>query len=234
MTKTDFDQGHPLEHETDLHTTTGGAAAGLLSAPPAASASSGSSGSSASDDDPFDPAKLRLSGQVGADLGQRKLVMTVPVRKPNRHEFVRVHGDAEFQFPTYVFALKEDRDELYLVAPHMRGELAAEVYPVLLRLALTRQGVLLLVPVRLPEPDGRHNSWHRSLYDACNLAVRTWVRIASNQALKAYEVFEAVNGHDEPQWPDLTLHQILKVAFQNRLIDSTDHPILKRLRGEVL
>ena len=36
----------------------------------------------------------------------------------------------------------------------------------------------------------------------------------------------------EPAWPAKTFGDLLKVAFRDRFIDSIDHPVLKRLRGE--
>jgi hypothetical protein len=38
----------------------------------------------------------------------------------------------------------------------------------------------------------------------------------------------------EPVWPDLPpFGEILRIAFRDRRIDSLEHPILRRLRGEV-
>ena len=33
--------------------------------------------------------------------------------------------------------------------------------------------------------------------------------------------------------PEESLGELLKIAFKSRYIDSFDHPVLKRLRGEV-
>ncbi len=36
-----------------------------------------------------------------------------------------------------------------------------------------------------------------------------------------------------PEWPQESLGELLKIAFKGgKLIDSVDHPVLKRLRGE--
>ena len=47
--------------------------------------------------DPFDPASLRLDQNFAETAGVKKLLTTVPVRKPNRQDFVRVHPDADFR-----------------------------------------------------------------------------------------------------------------------------------------
>ena len=49
-------------------------------------------------------------------------------------------------------------------------------------------------------------------------------------ALGAYHVHTSTTIPD-PKWPDLSMHQILTIAFRDRFIETVDHPVLKRLRG---
>jgi len=44
-----------------------------------------------------DPAALRLDQSFADTVGVKKLLTTVPVRKPNRQDFVRVHPDPAFR-----------------------------------------------------------------------------------------------------------------------------------------
>ncbi len=48
-----------------------------------------------------------------------------------------------------------------------------------------------------------------------------------------YDVNVAQGVIPEPNWPDKSLSELLQLCFQTRLIDSIDHPILKRLRGQL-
>src|SRR5690242_11229180 len=66
--------------------------------------------------DPFDPASLRLSQSLSTVIGVKKALLSVPVRKPDRSWFVRVHPSEHYRLQTAVIELKEDR-ETYLVAP---------------------------------------------------------------------------------------------------------------------
>src|SRR5215470_9799322 len=75
--------------------------------------------------DPFDPASLRLSQDFSAQLGVKKVLTTVPVRKPDKAWFVRVHPSEDYRLQTAVVELKEER-ETYLVAPALWTELAGE------------------------------------------------------------------------------------------------------------
>ena len=78
--------------------------------------------------DPFDPARLRLSQDFDASLGVEKALLTVPVHKPNRQWWVRVHPSEAYRIQTAVVELKEDR-EVYLVDPSMRPELISRPRP---------------------------------------------------------------------------------------------------------
>jgi hypothetical protein len=93
--------------------------------------------------DPFDPAALRLSQDFASSIGVKKVLTTVPCRKPNRHEFVRVRPGEDWRLETGVFEDKMNR-EVYLVQPSLWAELAGEVYPVCLFLAVNRQGDVFL------------------------------------------------------------------------------------------
>jgi hypothetical protein len=63
---------------------------------------------------PFDPAALRLDQSYADTVGVKKLITTIPVRKPNRQDFVRVHPDPKYRLtPAAIIEVKEDR-EVYL------------------------------------------------------------------------------------------------------------------------
>ena len=60
-----------------------------------------------------------------------------------------------------------------------------------------------------------------------------WIRVAANMNLGAYEIFEASGNLSEPSWPDLSFEEVLRIAFRNRIVDSPDHPIVRRLKGAI-
>ena len=119
---------------------------------------------------PFNPARLRLSQDFGATLGVKKAMLTVPVRKPSKEWFVRVHPDESYRLETAVLELKEER-VTYLVDPVLWPELAAEstFSPRMLFTAINRQSILFLWPVRLPGPDGKLDEWSRSALEAAEI-----------------------------------------------------------------
>jgi hypothetical protein len=180
--------------------------------------------------DPFDPAALRLDQSFTDGPAVKKLLTTIPVRKPGNQDFVRVHAGESYRLNTAVIQLKDDR-EVYLVAPTLVKELLTECAPVTLYTVMSRQGVLSLWPVRLPASDGKDMEWWRSAREAAALAMKGWVRIKANSSLGAYEIFKADGALSEPEWPELTFGELLRIAFRDYYVDKLDHAVVKRLRG---
>ncbi len=183
--------------------------------------------------DPFDLANLRISPNFAEAAGVRKLLRTVPVRKPHRQEFIRVHANPTFRGDFAQIELKEDR-ELYLVAgPELMVALVNEITHVSIFTAINRQGVTFLWPVPLPRPDGKEIIWHTSAREAAREATDKWVKVAANMGLGAYDITVAEGIRTEPNWPDANFQELIRIAYRDRLITSLDHPVVKRLNGLV-
>ena len=120
--------------------------------------------------DPFDPAALRLNPGGTASVGVKKLLTTIPVRKPSKQVFVRAHPSEDYRLTTAVIDLKEE-GEVYLVAPSLVEALADEVTLVTIYTAVDRQGNAFLWAVKLPKDDARANAWHLS---ALRISTTAW------------------------------------------------------------
>src|SRR5215472_4211678 len=181
--------------------------------------------------DIWSPQALRID-QSFLNVGAAKKLLTfVPVRKPNKQDFVRVNQDPAYRLTVGLIELKENR-ETFLVFPAVSQELSeSEFFLATLYLTINRQKVLSVWPVKLPAADGRINEWHASAAAAAERAMRNWIRLAANMSLGAYEISEAIADYGEPEWPNMTFMAILKIAFKNRLIDSSDHAVIQQLRG---
>ena len=179
--------------------------------------------------DPFDPARFATTSTIASDIGITKEFVTCQVRKPNKKEFVRVHP--ELRLPAYVLELDMER-ETYLVEPAVAAVLAGDVRQVTLQLTASRQGVWFLWPVPQPSVDGRDNTWNVSARKAAQLAELKWVRIVAQMQQQAYDVLSAPGELGTPVWPEVSLRDILKVAFGDSFtIRDAAHPVVKRLLG---
>jgi hypothetical protein len=181
--------------------------------------------------DPFDPTNLRLSQSFVETAGVKKLLTTVPVRKPSPQDFVRVHPSPEYRDNFPIVELKDEREE-YIVTAGLVPELNGEFVTKTLFLAINRQGTLFFWPVRLPAPDGKMLDWWRTSREAAELAMKRWVRVKANMNLGAYDIYEAQSTMSEPGWPEQGFWDLIKIAFRDHLITAIDHPVIKRLRGQ--
>lgn len=72
--------------------------------------------------DPFSPEALRVDQTFAQGAAVKKLLTTIPVRKPPKQDFVRVNPDPDYRLPSAaVIELKDDSGEVYLVAPAIVG-----------------------------------------------------------------------------------------------------------------
>jgi hypothetical protein len=180
--------------------------------------------------DPFNPALLRLSQAFGGSIGVRKVLITVPCRKPNRQEFIRVRPGEDWRLETGMFEDKLNRN-YYLVAPALWDELLGEVQPTCLFLSVNRLADVFLWPCKLPGADGKSNSWNESALAAARLAESKWLRVVANMGGGVYDTWEAADELSEPVWPELSFPEILKLCFRDRFIKTPDHPVVRALRG---
>ena len=182
--------------------------------------------------DPFDPVSLRLGSDYSEGLGVRKVISTIPNRKPNRSEWFRVRPGADWRLQTAVLELERGVERsTYLVAPALWPDLSGEITPALLLTCVNQAGDLFLWRIKLPGPDGRSNTWTESALQIALAAETTWGRMVSDTTNGIYTHYEPTGVLPDPKWPDLSFPAMLKIAFRDRMIDTIDHPILRDLRG---
>src|SRR5262245_24120989 len=174
---------------------------------------------------------LRLDPTITDGLAA-KVPNSLAVTKPSKHDWIRVHPTDSI--PVGGIDIREDR-ELYLVGSAMTTILGNELVKSTLHPYVNRLGVLRLWPVRLPDPDGRQNEWHRTAAMAAAMAQKAWVRVSANTNLGGYQVFQASTPIPDPTWPELSLQEMLKIAFvdRGRVINDMDHPVVRLLQGRL-
>jgi hypothetical protein len=195
--------------------------------------STNGSGASRSADptDVFDNLEaIRLTPEESGRVGSKELIVTVPVRKPGRAEFVRVHPDPKWSLATAIYV--DQLKEVYFVAPEARSLFLDGLAPIMLFTAVTQRAIPFLWPVALDEGiGGRRNSWNDSAREAPELAKRQWVRVVSDMAAGSYRVYEALGKLPDPVFPDKPLTDLLRIAFRGRIIDNQDHTVVKQMLG---
>jgi hypothetical protein len=182
--------------------------------------------------DPFDPENARLAQDFVAMAGAQKVPTSLAVMKPPRQVFFRVHPDPQYHIDIGLLELKEDRDGTYMVAQELQQELALDIRPVSLLLAVTRQQIPFFWPIRLPREGERGNKWWESARDAAQYAMTGWVRIEADMraGVGSYQVYKAADCLFEPKWPQMSMRDLLRLAFKDRFVTKLDHPAVLALR----
>jgi len=132
-----------------------------------------------------------------------------------------------------IFKDEADNDKNYVIAPSLKDVLGEGVVAKILTPCITRQGSILLWPIRLPDADGTLEPWNRSALEIATSNGGQWIRLKSNRETRAYEMMKPVTPFPSPEWPT-DLNAIYQKAVAAVFIDNLNHPLAKRLRGENL
>jgi hypothetical protein len=181
----------------------------------------------------FDPSRFRLSQDFTAETGVVESVSSIAVRKPKRQEWFRAFDGPGWPFPTRILESQEDKDTIYLVANRLWSVLGDELKEKLLFLCLSRSGEVFLWPIRLVDPFGKPDYWSLTAREAAETAKTRWTRNTSDMNRGRYRVYTSGVDLAPVQWPSLSPEEIIELAFGDRMIEDIDHPILRRLRGEL-
>jgi len=196
-------------------------------------ADSKSQPSNAAPADPFDPMNLGISTDYAAAINVKPSTKPFELRKPNDQEFVRSSPRENHHLVVGSIADKQDVGKVYIVASALldpvKAEFARAVRGVELVLAHSLAGASIVWPVPLAEDrGGKRNSTQRA---ACEQSKTRWVNMASEKG--QYEI-TTVNNPREVDWDSFPpFRDVLRQAASERLIDSMDHPLLRKLRGEI-
>ena len=71
----------------------------------------------------------------------------------------------------------------------------------------------------------------RSARAAYELAREQWVQLVWSEERNDYLIETAEKIDHEPAWPEKDFEELLKLGFDGKVIDSEEHPYVRRLRG---
>jgi hypothetical protein len=181
---------------------------------------------------PFDPESLRSVVQ-GESFETKKVLLKIAIRKPKKDEFFRVHPDPEMKIPTKLY-YTGDR-EVFVVNPSLED--ITRTVLVVIHLCVARDGTPFFWPIREPEAGKsgakKDNDYWSSSREAVSYAENEWVRIEANQHAGNYSLTLARGKLPPPQWPDLSLREMLELAIKGRTIEDENHDIIRSLLGEI-
>jgi hypothetical protein len=169
--------------------------------------------STVAEPDPYEPQTLITNAM--ADVNVEAVLTAVPVRKPKRTEFVRVHPSADYMVPCMLLMERDTGSdtETYLVTPPVQHLVSEELRQVRMYTAITKRGTVFLWPIKLP---GDNNDRIRRISDTaiqCAEQAKTlWVKVCWDRDLGGYGMQRAKGDLGEPQWPDKSMRDLIELG----------------------
>lgn len=177
----------------------------------------------------IDYSKLVVSEDVLADPIVKVLKRKIRVRKPNRTEFFRCRSGKDFGLGPLMIV--EIESEIYLVDPKVADHLEGHICQVELVLSCSRQGDVFIFPVKYTGPTCQDNIWFRTAREAVVIAKHSWVRMTAKNGKVGYDITVSKIEIPEPEWPEQGFEELLDIAFAGRIIDTSEHRIIRELEG---
>ena len=184
----------------------------------------------------IDLERVRAKSNQLFDLGVATEYTVIPIRNPKPDEFFRCMPEENYSMDTNILSLKTD-NEWYLIDPDILHQIQLEsqlkVMP--LYVCVTMNSTPFVTCIPQPNELGQINSWHESGHRTMEEAKQFWVRRQADRSNGGYIITKAMNAKlPDPKWPEMTLSEIVDRAFDKFYIDNMDHPVLQRLRGEMM
>lgn len=163
---------------------------------------------------------------------RKEVLHSIDLGRPKPKKYFRIHPDDNYSMEAMILEFGGGQ---YLVSKALQEELANELTKKKLFVWTTQDGNLGVWPVKIPKSGSVRewiDPWSRSALKACQIAMGAWISIRSNQSLKQYDIVQA-SWNLEPEFPSIDFAQLLMLAFDNRILETTDDPVVKEVLGEL-
>ena len=184
----------------------------------------------------IDLERVRAKSNQLFDLGIATEYTVIPIRNPKPDEFFRCMPEENYSMDTNILSLKTD-NEWYLIDPDIlhQIQLESQLKVMTLYVCVTMNSTPFVTCIPQPNELGQINSWHESGHRTMEEAKQFWVRRQADRSNGGYIITKAMNAKlPDPKWPEMTLSEIVGRAFDKFYIADMEHPVLQRLRGEMM
>ena len=155
---------------------------------------------------------------------------------PEVNTFVRTRAGDDYTEVVDLLVAKNasnssDRNPLYVVTDAVRPQLERFLKPCRIAVGITYHDKVQFLWAR-PINTGS-NSWTDSVMRAMDAAQTDWISMESDRPHDEYKIHHGPHSKEwgDPKWPDQTLEDVVGLAFRDRIVDSLDHAVAKRLLG---
>jgi len=177
-----------------------------------------------------DLAALRKTPKLA--IKRTQVLVNVAVDKPPKDCHFRAHPEWSLDDQ---YVVKDDHGAYYFVTYDMRS------HPKLVkRLRLVTIAVIAIwpadtvqiwpVPVLGQQKRDDHKTW-KSCRSAFELSREQWVQLTWSEETQDFTVETAEGITHQPNWPNKTFEELLKIGFAEKILDNEDHDYVRQLRG---
>ena len=184
----------------------------------------------------IDLERVRARADQSIDLGVTTEYTVIPIRNPKPDEFFRCVSGEDYSMDAHILSLKTE-NEWYLIDPDIlpQIQLESQLRVMTLYVCVTMNYSPFVTCIPQADEMGKINPWHQSGHITMEEAKQCWVRRQADKANGGYTITKAMNAKlPDPKWPTMTLSEIIGRAFDKFYIDDINHPVLQRLRGEMM
>lgn len=156
-----------------------------------------------------------------------RVLRTMQCRRPRYGEWFRVRPGDDWQSEAAIFrdAVRHAR---YLVSEYLWPELRPRISRVTIRSCVSWTGEPFLWAIPYIDDDSMNGGWADSARECAEAAEQDWCLLAPAVCLDRFAMWTAGGRAPEPQWTDTPLWKLVAFAFRDRVIESCDHPALRR------
>ena len=184
----------------------------------------------------IDLERVRARADQSFDLGVTTEYTVIPIRNPKPDEFFRCMADENYSMDAHILSLKTE-NEWYLIDPDIlpQIQLESQLRVMTLYVCVTMNSTPFVTCIPQADEMGKINPWHQSGHITMEEAKQCWVRRQADKANGFYVITKAMNAKlPDPKWPTIKLSEIIDRAFDKFYINDIQHPVLQRLRGEMM
>jgi hypothetical protein len=156
-------------------------------------------------------------------LGVEQAVGAVELRKPAKHEWVRVMPGVGY--PMFLLKAGPSREDEYLITQVVARTVPEDCKPVMLRVAVNSANHVFLWPVAVPDQLKPHSA-HIAAKACAETAEEKWMRMLWNGS--GYTVTTATASMPEPKFPEDPM-AVVNSALAVKGIKDPDHEVIRRM-----
>lgn len=171
------------------------------------------------------------------------VLSTIPVGRPSKTMFFRVRTGVGWEpLELFVYTPKgAQKDSVpFLALPVCWGHLqeTRALTPAKFYIYIvygSNQVFVDWIPTKVDQ-NGNINRYHTTRMEIYELAKTRWVRMRANTDGGYHECSYPEDNLPDPIWAEkpVNLEEAIRIAFKDNILDSLDHPEMKKLRGKLL